>query len=77
MQRPSAFLFLRERLQKSKQCTIKSFTDGISMQIVRHGGGLLDAIHGVQLRNYGIFKTSALVTVDMGWDAIHIEPFLY
>ena len=56
MQRLIAVLFLWERLQKSKQCTIKSFTDGISTQIVRHGHGLLDVIHGVQLSNYGIFK---------------------
>ena len=77
MQRPIALLFLRERLQKSKQCTIISFTDGISMRIVRHGHGLLDVIHGVQLSNYGIFKTSALVTVNTGRDAIHIKPFFY
>ena len=44
------------------------------MQIVWHGHRLLDVIHGVQLGNYGIFKTSALVAVNMGWDAIHIEP---
>ena len=45
------------------------------MQIVKHGSGLLGVIHGVQLINYGIFKTSALITVNMGQDAIHIEPF--
>ena len=39
------------------------------MQIVWHGHRLLDVIHGVQLGNYGILKTSALVTVNMGWDA--------
>ena len=77
MQRPTALLFLWERLQKSKQCMIKSLTDGISTQIVRRGHRLLNVIHGVQLRNYGIFKTSALVTVNKGRDAIYIEPFLY
>ena len=49
---------------------------GSSMQIVWCGHRLLDFIHGVQLGNYGIFKTSALVTVNMGKNAIHIEPFL-
>ena len=77
MQRPTALLFLWERLQKSEQCTIKSFADGISMRIVWCGHRLLDVIHGVQLRNYGIFKTSALVAVNTGRDAIHIKPFLY
>ena len=47
------------------------------MWIVWRGHRLLDVMHGVQLRNYGIFKTSALVTVNMGPDAIHIEPFFY
>ena len=75
MQRPTALLFLWERLQKSEQCMIKPFTDGISMQVVRHGCRLLDVIHGVQLGNYGILKTSALVAVNMGQDAIHVEPF--
>ena len=56
---------------------IKSFADEISTWIVWHGHRLLDVIHGVQLRNYGIFKTSALVAVNMGRDAIHIELFLY
>ena len=56
---------------------IKSFADGISMWIVWHGHRLLDVIHGVQLRKYGIFKTSALVTVNTGQDAIHTEPFFY
>ena len=56
---------------------IKPFTDGISMWIVRCGHRLLDVIHGVQLGNYGILKTSALVTVNMGQDAMHIEPFFH
>ena len=56
---------------------IKSFADGISTRIVWRGCRLLYVIHGVQLRNYDIFKTSALVAVNMGRDAIHIEPFLY
>ena len=77
MQRPTAFLFLWERLQKSEQCMIKCFADGISMQIVWCGHRLLYVIHGVQLRNYVIFKTSALVAVNTGRDVIHIEPFLY
>ena len=47
------------------------------MQIVGCGHRLLDAIHGLQLGNYGIFKTSTLVTVNMGRHAIHIEPFFY
>ena len=41
------------------------------------GHRLLDAIHGVQLGYYGIFKTSALITVNVGWDAIHIELFFH
>ena len=56
---------------------IESFANGISMRIVWHGQRLLDVIHEVQLRNYGILKTSALVTVNTGLDAIHIEPFFY
>ena len=47
------------------------------MQIVWHGHRLLDVIHGVQLGFYGIFKTSAIITVNMGQDAIHIEPFFH
>ena len=46
------------------------------MQIVWHGHRLLDVIHGVQLGYYDIFKTSALITVHAGQDAIYIEPFL-
>ena len=46
------------------------------MQIIWHGHRLLDVIHGVQLGNDGIFKTLALIAVNVGWDAIHIEPFL-
>ena len=56
---------------------IKLFTDGISMQIVWCGHRLLDVIYGVQLGNYGILKTLALVTVNMGRDAKHIEPFFH
>ena len=44
------------------------------MWIVWHGHRLLDVIHRVQLGNYGILKTSALVTMNTGQDAIHIEP---
>ena len=44
------------------------------MQIAWHGHRLLDVIHGVQLGNYGIFETLALVAVNAGRDAIHIEP---
>ena len=47
------------------------------MQIVGHGHGLFDVIHGVQLGNYGIFKTSALIAVNTGQDAIYIEPFFH
>ena len=54
---------------------IKSLPDGISMQIVRHGHKLLDVIHGVQFRYYGIFKALALITVNVGWNPIDIEPF--
>ena len=54
---------------------IKSFADGISVWIVWCGHRLLDVIHGVQLGNYGIFKTLALIAVNVGWDAIQIEPF--
>ena len=56
---------------------IKPFTDGISTQIVRCGQRLLDVIHGVLLGNYGILKTLALVTVNMGRHAIHIELFFH
>ena len=45
------------------------------MWIVWHGHRLLDVIHVVQLGNYGLFQTSALVTVNMCRDAIHIKPF--
>ena len=45
------------------------------MQIVWSGHRLLDVIHGVQLGYYGIFKTSALITVNPGQDVIYIEPF--
>ena len=55
---------------------MKSFADGIPMWIVWCGHRLLDVIHGVQVGYYGIFKTSALITVNAGWDAIHIKPFL-
>ena len=54
---------------------IKSLTDGISMQIVRHGHRLLDVIHGVQFRYYGIFKASALITLNAGQNPIDVEPF--
>ena len=47
------------------------------MRIVGCGCGLFDVIHGVQLGNYGIFKTSALITVNTGRDAIYIEPFFH
>ena len=56
---------------------IESFTDGISMQIVWCGHRLLDVMHGVQLGYYGIFKTLALITVNVGQDTIYIEPFLH
>ena len=46
------------------------------MQIVWCGCRLIDVIHGVQLGYYGIFKTLALITVNVGCDAIYIEPFL-
>ena len=45
------------------------------MQIVWGGHRLLDVIHGVQLGNYSIFKTLALIAVNVGQDAIHIESF--
>ena len=77
MQRPTALLLLWERLQKTQQCTIKPFADGISMQIVLPGHRLLDVIHGVQCAYYDIFKTSALIIVNMGWDALHIEPLFH
>ena len=50
---------------------MESFADGISMQIVWCGHRLLDVIHGVQLRYYGILKTLALITVNAGQDAIY------
>ena len=55
---------------------IEPFTDGISMWIVRHGPRLLDFIHGVQLENYSIFRTLALITVNMGQNLIDIEPLV-
>ena len=45
------------------------------MQIVWRGHRLLNVIHRVQLGNNVILKTLPLVTVNMGWNAIHIEPF--
>ena len=54
---------------------IKSLTDGISTWIVRHGHRLLDVIHGVQLGDYGVFKTLALIAMNAGWDPIDVEPF--
>ena len=64
-------------IAKDLAVTSESFSDGISMQIIGCGHRLLDVIHGVQLRYYGIFKTSALFTVNVGWIAIHIEPFFH
>ena len=43
------------------------------MWAVRCGHRLLDVIHGAQFRFNGIFKTLALITVNGGQDAIHIE----
>ena len=43
------------------------------MWIVRHGHRLLDVIHGVQFIYNGIFKTSALITVNVGQNTIDIE----
>ena len=54
---------------------IKSLTDGISMQIVRHGNKLLDVMHGVQFGDYVIFKTLALIAVIVGQNSIDVEPF--
>ena len=71
----SSFVPFRRDCKSLSSVRVKSLTDGISMWIVRYGHRLLDVIHGVQLRNYGILKTSALVTVNTGQDAIHIEPF--
>ena len=48
----------------------------ISMYILWCGHRLLDVIHGVQLGYYGIFKASALITMNAGHDTIYIEPFL-
>ena len=76
MQRPTALLFFWERLQETWKCTIESLTDGISTWIVRHGHRLLDVIHGVQFGNNCIFKTSALITVNVGWNPIDIKPFV-
>ena len=53
---------------------IESFTDGISTWIVRHGHRLLDVIHQVQFRDYSIFKTSALITVNAGQNPIDSRP---
>ena len=55
---------------------IESFTDGISMWIVRCGHWLLDVIHGAQMGNYTILKTSALITVNVGQNPIDVEPFM-
>ena len=52
---------------------IKSLTGGISMQIVRHGHRLLDVTHSIQLGYYGILKTSALITVNAGWNPIDVK----
>ena len=55
---------------------IKSLTDGISMQIVRHGHRLLDVIPGVQFGYNCIFKTLAFITVNASWNPIDIKPFV-
>ena len=64
------------RLQETSQCMIKSLTDGISMWIVRCGHRLLDVIHEVQSRYNRIFKTSALIAVNVGQNTIDVEPFV-
>ena len=51
-------------------------TDGTSMQIIRCSHRLLDVIHEVQMGNYTVFKTSALITVDAGQNPIYVEPFI-
>ena len=57
-------------------CTIEPFTNRIPAWIVRHGHRLLDVIHGVQMGDDVIFKTSALVTVNVGWNPIDVKPFV-
>ena len=52
----------------------KPFTDGISMQMVRCSHRLLDVIHVVQLGHYLIFKTLALITVNVGQNPIDVKP---
>ena len=55
---------------------IEPFTHGISTQFVRHGHRLLNAIHGVQMTDYIIFKTLALITVNADQNPIDTEPFV-
>ena len=55
---------------------IKPFTDGIYMWVVKHCCRLLDVICGVQVENYRILKTSALIAVNAGWNPIEKEPFV-
>ena len=55
---------------------IKSLTDGISKKIIRYGHRLLDVIHRVQFRYDCIFKTLALITVNVGQKPIDLEPLV-
>ena len=55
---------------------IEPFTNRISTQILRCGHRLLDIIHGVQMGDDVILKTSALVTVNVGQNSRDVKPFV-
>ena len=71
-----AFSSFGKVFMRSSGVLIEPFTNQIPTQIVRCGHRLIDVIHGVQMGDYIIFKTSALVTVNTGQNPIHIEPFI-
>ena len=41
-----------------------------------HGHRLLDVIHGVQMRDDIILKTSTLITLHVSWNPIDIKPLV-
>ena len=55
---------------------IEPFKNRIPTKIVRCGCGLLDVTHGVQNGDDVIFKTLALITMNMGQYPIDIKPFV-
>ena len=46
------------------------------MQVVRQGNRLFEVKHRVQMGDDVILKTSALITMNVGWNPIGIKPFV-